>query len=422
MDKQLDRLTVAFASAFALVALALGYWGVTREAALTARPDNPRRALVERRVPRGRILDQAGRALAETTGAPGAYTRAYPFPDLAPVLGYVLPLYGSAGLEAALDGVLHGDEGYNALELFWLDTVLGRPPAGRDARLAIDLSWQQRAEAALGERAGAAVVLDAHSGDIVAMASHPTYDANQLEEDWPALIADPGAPLLNRATLGQYQPGGLIYPLVAAGAVADGTATLGQPFNAEALALQVNGTTVECRTAPDGAAVTLLQALEQGCPGPFALLGRRMGTERLRGLFDAAGLFAAPEIGVATAALPDEATVSDAEAAAAGQGTLTVSPLQAALMAAALVNNGAAPAPRLVLETQRRGGEWREAREAAAAGTAAPALPDEAASALRALFAAGYTASAVSGPEGRPLTWEVRLEEGRWVWVVLVEG
>jgi hypothetical protein len=103
MTTQIRRLTAMFAAAFGLVILAAGYWGFVRSEALLARGDNPRRVLDERRSVRGRIEDRNEVILAEAVGTPGALVRSYPYPALAPVLGYVSPLYGLAGVEAALD-------------------------------------------------------------------------------------------------------------------------------------------------------------------------------------------------------------------------------------------------------------------------------------------------------------------------------
>jgi len=145
MVTQVKRLATAFSTAFLAVALAAGYWGLVRSEALLARGDNPRRLLDERTTARGTIYDRLDQVLAESLGEPGALTRSYPYPALAPVLGYVSPVYGLAGVEAAQDETLHGGAGLDPFDLFWQGTVLGEPPPGRDVRLTLDLGTQQAA-------------------------------------------------------------------------------------------------------------------------------------------------------------------------------------------------------------------------------------------------------------------------------------
>src|SRR5258705_8052780 len=113
MTTQLTRLALAFGAAFLAVALAVGYWGIVRANELTARGDNPRRVLAERRTGRGMILDRNDHILADNAGSPGDYARRYDYSDLAPVIGYISPPFCAAGVEAALGHVLHRAAGPN---------------------------------------------------------------------------------------------------------------------------------------------------------------------------------------------------------------------------------------------------------------------------------------------------------------------
>jgi len=186
------------------VALAAGWWAFYRGPDLLTRTDNARRAIADRYVPRGAILDQRNDALAITGGQVGEYQRQVTYPPLSVVIGYNNPVYGQTGLEASQDSYLRGWQGYPGLTVWWNHLLYGQPPPGLDIRLSLDLRLQQTADAALGDRAGALVLLDAASGAVLVMASHPGFDANHLEGDWDLLIQDEAAPLLNRATLGLY--------------------------------------------------------------------------------------------------------------------------------------------------------------------------------------------------------------------------
>ena len=185
-------------------ALVNGWWAIVRGPDLLTRSDNPRRALSDLYVPRGTLLDRNNTPINQSSGTSGSFTREYLYPDLAPVTGYTHPVYGQAGLEAALDDYLRGEAG-NAYMLVWWNHVLyGQPPAGLDVRLSIDLGLQAAADRALSNYRGALVLVNAESGEILAMASHPTYDPNLLDEIGDSLSTEEDAPLLNRATQGLY--------------------------------------------------------------------------------------------------------------------------------------------------------------------------------------------------------------------------
>jgi len=208
----------AGAALIAALGLAAGYWGIVRAGALLARPDNPRSVEAEQATLRGPVYARDGKLLAYSSCADGPltctsarpiYLRRYPHPEAAPAIGYYSLRYGAGGLEAFADATLRGQR-------TWWDHLLHRPRIGAGITSSLDLIWQARAGQALRAGAahttarGAAVVLDWRSGEVLALASAPSFDPNQLEQDWDALRADPGAPLVNRATQGLYQPGPLL--------------------------------------------------------------------------------------------------------------------------------------------------------------------------------------------------------------------
>jgi peptidoglycan glycosyltransferase len=402
MTAQLNRLALAFGAAFLAVALAGGYWGIVRAGELSARGDNPRRVLAERRTGRGVIFDRNGQVLADNGGAPGDYTRRYDYPELAPVIGYISPLFGAAGIEAALDDVLHGDAGLSATEIYWRTHVLGQPPPGRGVRLTIDLRVQRAADDALGPATGAVVAINAKTGEILAMASHPNYDANQLDTQWPNLVSAADAPLLNRATLALYQPGGALWPVVLAGAITDANLDPRQPYLADSPQIKIDGHVLACRLTPPSTMVTLGDALTDGCPGPVAAAAAALSSARLLDVFTAFRLYSPPTIVIPSTAETAVEVNPEAALAAVGQGSLRVTPLHVAQAMAALTTGGRLPAPQLVLATQDAAGEWRNQPPAE---SSRQAIPAPAAIAIRELLAGGYEASAITSTAGQTLAW-----------------
>jgi cell division protein FtsI/penicillin-binding protein 2 len=119
-------------------------------------------------------------------------------------------------LEATLDGYLRGLEG-NPASTIWLNHLLyGTSPPGLDVRLSLDLPLQQRADALMTGLRGAVVMLNAESGEVLVMASHPTFDPNRLTETAANLINAPDTPLINRAALGLYPTDAVMTPFARA--------------------------------------------------------------------------------------------------------------------------------------------------------------------------------------------------------------
>jgi peptidoglycan glycosyltransferase len=320
--------------------LATGWWALYRAPALLARSDNPRRAISDRSVRRGALLDRHGIPVQVTAGSSGEYARMSLYPDLGSVAGYSSPLYGQSGLEAGLDEILRGLQGNPYGLVWWNELLYGQPPPGRDVRLSLDMDLQSAADEWLSGRRGALVLLEARSGEILAMASHPAFDANRLEQDWDALITDPDSPLLNRAAQGQYSLGAALGPLLYARAIEAGAL----PPMPEEKGYTLDGYEYMCASGASAQARDWSEALRQGCPGAAAALGRSLGVEQLETYYQLLGLYESPRLRLPVAQALPPSPVADAENLALGQD-LQLSPLQLALAAAAISAEGVRPAP-----------------------------------------------------------------------------
>lgn len=343
-------------------AVLLGWWSVLRGPDLLTRTDNARRSISDRFVRRGSLLDRSFVPLAETTGSPGSYARTVQYAALSPVIGYTHPVYGQSGLEASLDNWLRGLTGYPDWFILSQDLLYGQPPPGLDLRLTLDLELQQIADDQLAGQIGALVLLDANNGDILVMSSHPSFDANQLDQDWSSLVTDPTAPFLNRAILGQYPPGALFGPLLLAAAL-DQNQTLPQPGES---GLTLGSTNYTCATALEltPGEATLPAYIAAGCPGANQLLGERLGADELLQLFQRAGIFEAPQVSLPVLNTQAPQSLADAGLGALGLEAETfspyvrISPLQAALALAPLSSGGTTPEERLLLAVNTPSQGW----------------------------------------------------------------
>jgi cell division protein FtsW (lipid II flippase) len=214
LSKPQPYLILAGLIGLGLFALAAtnAWWAVWRGPDILERTDNARRSIADRYVKRGSLLDRHETPINITEGEAGNYLRTYLYPALAAVTGYTNPTYGQSGLEASLDLYLRGLQGNPASSIWWDHIVYGQTPPGLNVRLSLDLELQRRADELLGDHTGAIVLINASSGEILVMASHPTFDPNQLNTQASTLLKDPNSPLLDRVAQGLYPPGDALQP------------------------------------------------------------------------------------------------------------------------------------------------------------------------------------------------------------------
>jgi peptidoglycan glycosyltransferase len=425
---KIRTLSKLLLSAFMLVAAALTFWGVLRAAAILSRNDNPRLVEAELRIQRGSILDRKSKVLAENSGTLQRQERSYPFPFVGPAIGYYSLIHGTAGVEGGFDGDLRGEP-----SAFWPVTVqqtLHLPQTGYDVQLALDVGLQETADALLGEQEGAVLLLEmprdgADRAWVRLMASHPGYDPNLLDEQFDELGADERAPLLNRVTQGQYQPGLLLQPLILAKGVEQGLIRLNDAVEEVDRPVAINGTITHCASPPPDQA-TWADVLRHRCPGPMQALADQLGMGGLDEAFAAFGLDRDPLLEIDTTTTPDD-RLADPLQAGIGQDNLSVTPLKMGLAMAALAGNGRWPQPQLAEALQDEEGNWQEWSLEA---DVTQATTEGTARAIRRALAQEdgiyeFNPLVISGPEGITNAWYVGMLAGEtadYVVVVVLEG
>ena len=373
MGTALLRLVVVLGLVYGGLGAGLAYWQVVEAQRLTQDPANPLVIAASRSSPRGRILDSRGVVLARNaTDANGELVRVYPFPDVAPPVGFKSIRFGSTGIERAYDSQLVGLQAFGpggeVLRKFRTD-----PYDPQDVVLSLDLRLQSRAMELLGGQRGAVVALEPATGRVLALASTPSYDPTRLVDPrtGPAYMEELlGAPsdasrLVNRATQGRYVPGSVFKVVTAiAGLGSDRisreTTFADQPEEA------VTGFLVEGFRIRDGhmeaagrPPLDLIQGTEISSNIYYAHAGLEIGGPTLLDWASRLG-FGAPipfelptEVSLLTRGEgPGGGFLDDVELANAayGQAQTFVTPLQMALVAACVGNDGILMRPHLADE------------------------------------------------------------------------
>jgi peptidoglycan glycosyltransferase len=405
-ERQIAALGRVFALCMLVAAGMLGYWGLVRGPELAARADNPRWIERERRIRRGSILDRQGRPLVESMAGPlRTWERVYRVPEAAPVVGFSSIHLGTGGIEGAYNDELRGQADRappSTLVERLRDELMPRASAGVSVTLTLDLELQRAASRALEGRTGAVVLLDVRSGEILAMASSPTFDPNQIEAQWDVLPFSPDKPMLNRATQGLYPPGRIFQTVTLAEAIQRGLAQPDTLFADETGILLEVDPPISCPADPPATSFSLSEAYRWPCSVLFARLGLEIGSVHLAD--------AARRMGVGQAgALPIEVETGEflqgglwgsrvTGLTAMGEGEVLVTPLEMALVWATIAADGQRPTPRLVLAV---GGE------AAHSPSAQPAIHASAARMAGQVLAEAYQSGAagtdlplVGGPAG----------------------
>lgn len=308
--------------------------------------------------------------------------RVYPFHDLlAQTLGYVgrggmaapeegrfhfqIPeMEGKAGLELLFDDVLRGEAG---AELVRIDVANYRhnvevsipPVAGRDIQLTLDARMQRLAERILGEETGSIVLIDPRNGEVLALATYPRYDLNEMvpfirRDTWQRLISDPRRPLVNRPVAEHYALGSTIKPFILLAGLLSGAVSGDTVYTCHgSYQPGPNAQIMHCHNRFGCGPLDMRQAIERSCNVYMWRLAEDIGYAPMRetlanlGLGQRTGLevhFEVPGI------LPtdewkrqrhgDILRRGDIANISIGQGFLTATPLQMAMITATIANGG----------------------------------------------------------------------------------
>ncbi|NOY52057.1 MAG: penicillin-binding protein 2 [Deltaproteobacteria bacterium] len=291
---------------------------------------------------------------------------------------------GKAGLEKILQQELKGTDGFRRVEVNSrgriIDETAGHPPVpGNRIFLTIDLDLQRTLEKAFGNQAGAGVVLNVNNGEILAMASRPTFRPDLFSggiprKKWNELLHDPLHPLTNKAISGQYPPGSVFKIVVAVAALEEKVISPDETITCRGY-IGFGGRHYRCWKRGGHGKIGLTRALIESCDVYFYEVGERLGIDKIAEYARSLGLGSPTGIlleGERAGLIPDRSWKQrvrkepwfpgETLSASIGQGYILVTPIQLANLTATIANGGTLYRPQLVRRIEDYEGNLLEVR------------------------------------------------------------
>jgi peptidoglycan glycosyltransferase len=363
VNRQIVKLFAFIVVLFGVLIGFTSYWAVFEAEALKEKNANKRPLLEQQQIPRGRILTADGVLIAKSVpkgrGDAKRYVRRYPEGSLfGHPIGYSFVRLGDSEFEQFHNEELVGEEG----EFVSIaDELLGRSQEGNDIVTHLDADAQRTAMAALEEVGfGAVVAIEPSTGAVKVMASNPSFDPNRVAENYSELGQNEiETPLVNRATQGRYPPGSTFKVVTAAAGLDSGAITPETTIDAPG-SVEVEGTPLENDFGQSYFGAGLDTALTNSVNTWFGQLGQQLGNDTLFEYMERFGFNATPAIDLPEGEVEksgvydiekDELLTADDPVdlarLAIGQERLLTTPLQMALVTAAVANGGEQMKPQI---------------------------------------------------------------------------
>jgi penicillin-binding protein A len=378
MNRQIATLFSLFAVLFALLIVFTSRWTVLEAESLEDEPANRRALIKEQKVPRGVIYARDGRtelarSRPEGSGQSRVFTRTYPSgPLFSHAVGYSFIENGRRGLEQSRNSDLAGEEDEFQSIISELES---KAREGFDVVTNLDAEAQRVARDGLAGRKGGVVAIEPKTGKVRVMVSFPEYDANQIPDGFNQLNRNADKPLLNRTTQELYPPGSTFKVVTAAAALDSGK------YRPESVVdgsspKTISGAPLENAGGQNFGPVSLTDGLTNSVNTVWATVGETIGRQTLIDYLDRFGFNEDPKLDY-----PDfqmiPSGVRDAKGRLLGgnagfdvgrvaigqgglEGAIQTSPLQMALVAAAVGNDGRLMKPRLTDRVVRKDGRVKD--------------------------------------------------------------
>jgi len=389
MNRQISRVAIVALILLASLVVATTYWQTWASGGLAAREDNEIQVVAQLEIKRGLIYASDGKTVLAAdvkrkVDGQTLYYRVYPTHGFASqTIGYATQSYGRAGIERQEDAYLTAsDENIGTI----LDTLgarlRGTTITGNNLVLNLNVKAQDLAQSLLQGTCGAVVALNPKTGAVYAMASSPTYNTNliqsskgfaKIEKIHSPCAPESASPLLNRATQALAPPGSTFKTITAAAALDDHVYTPDSTFYDPGYCTEYGKevhNALDQSTPEAYGEVNLIEAYEHSINAVFCNIGIKLGAQRILDEAKKFGFYSTPPLETPSAERSpsgcykgtklydpkDADTAVDPGRLAFGQACMLATPLQMALVAAAIANNGKIPVPHLVKEVEKPGG------------------------------------------------------------------
>jgi peptidoglycan glycosyltransferase len=375
VNRQVSHIGVAALVLLAALIVGTTYWQTWANAGLADRQDNDIRLVAQFSIKRGKIYAADGRTLLATNvkkkvGGQTLYFRRYPAgPLFSDIVGYSTQSRNRAGLERSYNDFLTGsNSNLDTVFRSTLDKLRGATITGNNLILTVRPNLQALAHRLLQGKCGAIVALEPRTGRVLAMATNPTYNPNLIERRFRLATRTTlpcGAPLLNRATAGKYQPGSTFKIVTASAALDTGRFTPSSPFYDPGYCIEY-GKQVRNAGNPEApetfGSVDLTTGFEHSINSVFCNVGKALGAGTVLRYAERYGFYSLPPLetpenervesglydrGVLFKPKHPETQV-DPGRLAFGQERLQVTPLQMAMIGAAVARGGVLMRPYVV--------------------------------------------------------------------------
>lgn len=345
-NKRIILVLVALCIVFTGLIGYMSYFQVFKAEAIKTNSYNKRLWINEENILRGSILDRNGNILVYSEKHDNTMRRYYKYGSLySHIIGYSHREYGKAGLELSFNNQLLNIKDNSALDE--LINTIAPKTIGNNLELTIDHGTQERARNLLKGKKGSVVLMNPKTGEIYAMVSLPDFNVSTLREDWANISEDTNSPLLNRATQGLYTPGS-VFKVITTAAILD--TEINENYTCTGTTV-IDGYPFKDYENNAHGNINLKSALIQSCNTYFTEKSLLVGEDKIREtaegfMFNKSIPFHLP---VKSSSYPKE-NIGDTDLAASaiGQGKVLATPLNMAMVASAIANNGEVVKPILV--------------------------------------------------------------------------